>query len=279
MFKFSRYGLFYFLKSCPRYQPLYQAICFSIGRKYIYYQINSKKHNNSVVRWLHHKRITPMTIDSKIIPPNETERMNALRRYEILDTPPDGSFDNLTKLACRMFNMPIAIISLVDDNRIWFKSHQGVDATQIDRVPGLCASAILSNELYVVENAAEDPRTLANPLVAGALGLRFYAAAPLITKEGYSLGTFCVIDQKQRYLTENEKDILQGLADIVMGEMELRISARKLLENTGNHLKTAVSEIEALPETSENSKIKSLVQTARELVTHIEDRLEYRASR
>lgn len=206
-------------------------------------------------------------------PANEAERLKALKRYEILDTPPDGSFDHLTKLAATLFNVPVAIISLVDENRIWFKSHYGVDAKQIDRVPGLCASAILSNELYIVENAIEDPRTLANPLVAGEMGLRFYAAAPLITKDGYSLGTFCIIDKKQRYITEPQKEVLQRLADIVIDEMELRLSARNLLANTSNHLKLTIKEIEAVPESAGTDNLKALVGTSRKLVQHIDGQL------
>ena len=117
-------------------------------------------------------------------PVNEKERLAALRRYEILDTPPDGTFDHLTRLASYIFNVPIALISLVDHDRIWFKSRFGMEVNQVDRAPGLCASAILADDLYVVDSAAEHPRTFAHPLVVESLGLRFYAAAPLHTKDG-----------------------------------------------------------------------------------------------
>ncbi|WP_400192679.1 GAF domain-containing protein [Hymenobacter sp. B81] len=160
----------------------------------------------------------------------EAERLAALRRYEILDTPPDGSMNRLAALAAKVFNMPIAIISLVDEDRIWFKSHHGLEVEQIDRAPGLCASAILSDEVYLVEDARRDPRTLANPLVAGEFGLQFYAAAPLTTHDGYNLGTFCLIDQKPRYLTEQQKAILQDMSGIAMDEIELRLAARKAAE-------------------------------------------------
>src|ERR1700730_1716742 len=113
----------------------------------------------------------------------ENERVNVLNRYNILDTPPDGAFNKMTALAARVFNVPIAIISLVDTDRIWFKSHHGLDIEQIDKHPGLCASAILSNEIYLVEDARQDPRCLANPLVAGEFGLQFYAASPLVTQD------------------------------------------------------------------------------------------------
>ncbi len=156
----------------------------------------------------------------------EVARIKALKRYDILDTPPDGNFDRITKLAAKLLNVPIAIVTLVDTDRIWFKSRYGLDALQIGRDPGLCASAILSDKIYLVEDALKDPRTLANPLVAGSFGLQFYAAAPLKVKDGYNLGTLCIIDKQPRKLSEPEIQILQDLADILIDEMELRLAAR-----------------------------------------------------
>lgn len=176
-------------------------------------------------------------------PVNEKERLAALRRYEILDTPPDGTFDHLTRLAAYVFNVPIAIISLVDHDRIWFKSHFGVEVNQVDRAPGLCASAILSDGLYIVDNAPEDPRTFTNPLIAAALGLRFYAAAPLHTKGGYNLGTFCVIDKKPRYFTEEQRAALPALAKIVIDELELRLSSRQYFQKVHADLEQALASI------------------------------------
>lgn len=176
-------------------------------------------------------------------PVNESERLAALYRYEILDTPPDGSFDHLTRLAAYFFNVPIAIISLVDHDRIWFKSHFGVEVNQVDRAPGLCASAILSDDLYLVDNAPEDPRALTNPLVSGELGLRFYAAAPLHTKDGYNLGTFCVIDKKPRYFTEEQRVALPALAKIVIDELELRLSSRQYLQKVHSDVAQALASI------------------------------------
>jgi GAF domain-containing protein len=160
---------------------------------------------------------------------DEKERIKALYRYNLLDTPPDGSFDKMTKLATRIFNLPIAIITLVDTDRIWFKSKYGLDATQIGRDPGLCASAILSDEVYLVEDATIDPRTIANPLVAGNFGLQFYAAAPLLTFDGYSLGTFCVIDRKKRFFSTEQKESLKLFAEVVMENIELRLKAHNSL--------------------------------------------------
>jgi len=161
---------------------------------------------------------------------NESERLAALRRYDILDTPPDGAFDHITELAAGLFKVPIAIVSLVDQDRIWFKSHHGVEAQRVERDDGLCASAILSSDVYYIRDAIKDARTLANPLVAGALGLRFYAAAPLRTHDGFNLGTLCVIDRKPRKLAPAEAKVLTKLAAIVMDQMELRLAARKVAE-------------------------------------------------
>lgn len=155
----------------------------------------------------------------------ERERLNALQRYQILDTPPDGAFDRVTALASQLLNVPIAITSLVDTDRIWFKSHHGLDVEQIDREPGLCASAILNNVPYILNDASLDPRSLANPLVAGENGFRFYAGIPLNTHDNHNLGVLCVIDYKPRTITEEELDILRSLAQIVMDEMELRLAS------------------------------------------------------
>jgi signal transduction histidine kinase/CheY-like chemotaxis protein len=168
--------------------------------------------------------------NQQLISERETERLNALRRYEILDTPPDGAFDRITSIAARLFKVPIAIVSLVDSDRIWFKSHHGLDVQQIDRAPGLCASAIFSEEIYAITDAAKDLRSLTNPLVVGEMGLRFYAAAPLRTYDGHNLGTLCVIDKKSRSISSEEMSILTDLAAVVMDEIELRLAAQKVAQ-------------------------------------------------
>ncbi len=165
-----------------------------------------------------------------LLPENETERLDALRRYQILDTPPDGAFDHITEVAASLFQVPIAIVSLVDHDRIWFKSHHGLDAQQTGRDPGLCASAIISDEVYYLRDALGDARSLANPLVAGSLGLRFYAGAPLRTYDGFNLGTLCVIDRQPRELSPAEAEMLTKLAALVMDQMELRLAARKVAD-------------------------------------------------
>jgi two-component sensor histidine kinase len=161
-----------------------------------------------------------------IIPETEAERMAAVRRYDILDTPKDGAFDRITALAARRFDVPISIISIVDEDRIWFKSHHGVPVEQIGRDPGLCASAILTNDPHILTDASIDPRSLANPLVAGDFGLRFYAGVPLTTSDGHNLGTLCIIDKEARPIDQDQIDDLKDLAAVVMDQMELQLSAR-----------------------------------------------------
>lgn len=162
---------------------------------------------------------------------DEPQRLEAVRRYGILDTPPDGAFDRITALAAKLFDVPICIISIVDHDRIWFKSHHGIDAQQIDREPGLCASAILHGEPWIVTDARTDPRTLSNPLVCGELGLQFYAAIPLVSSDGFKLGTLNIIDTEPRELSDEETQTLKDLASIVMDELELRLQARSLYDS------------------------------------------------
>ncbi|MDE2577205.1 MAG: sensor domain-containing diguanylate cyclase [Hyphomicrobiales bacterium] len=159
----------------------------------------------------------------------ESSRLAALRRYQILDTPPEGAFDDITTLASKYFGVPISIVSLVDEDRVWFKSIQGIPGVrQIDRGPGLCASAVLSDQVYVAEDLRKDPNSMANPLVASESGFRFYAAAPLMTSEGYGLGTMCVIDTKPRTFGADDAAMLSLMGRIVMNQMDARINSRKI---------------------------------------------------
>lgn len=167
-----------------------------------------------------------MSVMPGIVSPNETERLAAVRRYEILDTPADGTFDRITALAADLFDVPIALVTIVDEDRIWFKSRAGLDdLQQVPREPGLCASAILQDRPYIVEEARRDPRTLANPLVSGQFGLQFYAASPLRTSDGYRLGTLCIIDREPRMFSPKQAHVLERLSDIVVDGLELRLSA------------------------------------------------------
>ncbi|MDQ3407065.1 MAG: ATP-binding protein [Chloroflexota bacterium] len=171
-----------------------------------------------------------VAVDPALIPGDEEQRLAAVQRYDILDTPADGTFDRITALAARLFDVPIAIVSVVDHDRIWFKSHHGLAVDQIDREPGLCASAILQEGPWIVNDAPRDPRALANPLVAGEFGLKFYAGVPLRTSDGHSMGTLCILDLQPRELTPRETGILEDLAGMVMNEMELRLASRRQAE-------------------------------------------------
>ncbi|SDG84504.1 GAF domain-containing protein [Lentzea fradiae] len=156
----------------------------------------------------------------------DPERLSAVRRYHILDAPADGSFDNVARVAAGVFGTPIATVTIVDVDRVWFAACHGLSGvSQIGTDPGLCASAVLQDEAYVVNDAAIDPRTLDHPLVRGELGLRFYAAAPIITGDGHRLGTVNVIDREPRDITDSQMATLTALAGIVADQLELRLAA------------------------------------------------------
>lgn len=161
----------------------------------------------------------------------EINRITELQKYEILDTPSEADFDEITSLAAKIFNVPVAIITMVDTDRIWFKSSYGIEAEEIPRDPGLCSSAIMSDDIYIVEDARLDSRTLANPLVAGAMGLQFYAAAPLKSQSGYNLGNICIIDKTPRTLSPKEISMLLQLSRIIMDKFELKLQSRLLLKD------------------------------------------------
>jgi tRNA A-37 threonylcarbamoyl transferase component Bud32 len=160
---------------------------------------------------------------------DEDGRMRAVERYRILDTPEDGAFTRIAALAARVFSVPVAIVSVVDHDRIWFKAHHGTDVTQIGRDPGLCASAILQDGPWIVEDAVTDPRTLSNPLVAGDFGLQFYAGVPLRTPDGHNLGTFCILDREPREFSAEDTRTLEDLAAIVMNDLEMRLQSREAI--------------------------------------------------
>lgn len=213
-------------------------------------------------------------------PANEEDRIEELKRYNILDTPPDGSFDRITRLAATLFDVPIAIISLVDTDRIWFKSAYGLTANQINRDPGLCASAILSSDVYVINDAGKDPRSLTNPLVAGEFGLRFYAAAPLQTGAQHNLGTLCIIDKKPRTLTEKERKLLKELSEIVTDEMELRLALRNTVANVkkltldiGDHLNDTMKEVQKTGGAEQKERMLDYLDASKTFLKHVEQQL------
>jgi anti-sigma regulatory factor (Ser/Thr protein kinase) len=159
---------------------------------------------------------------------NETDRLAALRKYRILDTDPEQAFDDLALLASQICGTPIALISLVDENRQWFKSHVGLEAKETSRSVSICAHAIQQRDLFIVPDAQEDPRYRDNALVRDEPRIRFYAGAPLMTRDGDALGTLCVIDRRPRTLTDDQKAALEALRRQVEAQLELRRNLAEL---------------------------------------------------
>lgn len=155
---------------------------------------------------------------------NEASRLAALQCYQILDTGPEDSFDDLTALAAQICDAPIALVSLIDANRQWFKSRVGVEAAETSRDIAFCAHAILQSDIFIVPDAARDDRFADNPLVTSAPHIRFYAGMPLITSKGEALGTLCVIDRVPRQLTPAQQDTLRRLGRQTVQLLELRRS-------------------------------------------------------
>jgi GAF domain-containing protein len=164
------------------------------------------------------------------IPKNEVKRLKVLWQYDVLDTVPEEVFDNLTDLAAHICEAPVAMISLVDENRQWFKAKVGTSVKETSRDISFCAHAILNDELLVIADATKDARFSDNPLVTGSQRIRFYAGAPLITPDGHALGTLCVLDKKPRKLRSEQLKALRVLALHVVTQLELRRHARELVE-------------------------------------------------
>jgi GAF domain-containing protein len=162
------------------------------------------------------------------IPQNDARRLKVLWQYEVLDTVPEEVFDDLVELAGAICEAPIALISLVDEARQWFKARVGIDAQETTRDVSFCGHAILQPGMFIVPDAAKDDRFKDNPLVTGEPHVRFYAGVPLITPDGHALGTLCVLDKQPRELNEDQLKALRLLARLVVGQLELRRHAREL---------------------------------------------------
>ena len=161
---------------------------------------------------------------------NETARLAALNRYAILDSEPEQSFDDLVILAAHICNTPMAMLSLVDENRQWFKSKFGVQVSETSRDTSICAHAIQQKDLFVVPDTLKDDRFRNNSLVTGEPHIRFYAGTPLVNEDGYALGTLCVVDREPRELDPAQKEAISALGRLAMRQMELRLNLQLLKE-------------------------------------------------
>ena len=187
------------------------------------------------------------------IPANERERLEALKRYHILDTLPEQAYDDITLLASHICGTPMSVISLVDAERQWFKSKIGLDVEETSRDVSFCAHALGNpEEMLIVPDAREDERFADNPYVTGPPAIRFYAGAPLVTSNGEVLGTLCVIDRERRTLSEEQKEALQALARQVMTQLDMRLRVNDLAlqiqmrQQVEIALRTAIAEAEDL---------------------------------
>jgi len=165
------------------------------------------------------------------IPKNEELRLAALREYDILDTPPESSFDRVTRLACQLLNVPMSVVSLVDKERQWFKSCVGIDVTETHRAPSFCSYTILTDRYLNVPDATKDSRFCDSTLVTGSPYLRFYLGIPLRSSSGFNIGSFCAMSTEAKVITEAELQTARDLAAIVTSELELRLALKHLQEN------------------------------------------------
>ena len=189
------------------------------------------------------------------LPAQENDRLATLDHYEILDTGPEAAFDRIARVARHSFDVPMAMVSLVDETRQWFKAREGLDVTETKREISFCTHAILQDAVMVVPDATQDPRFADNPLVTGAPFIRFYAGAPITTRGGYNLGTVCVLDNRPRAFDETDRRTLADLAAMVVDELELRHlnreavataeAERNLRERHDSFLSTVAHELRA----------------------------------
>ena len=226
-------------------------------------------------------------------PPNEKERLRALQSYEILDTEPEAAFDDLTELASQLCGAPVALVSLLDAHRQWFKSHHGLDASETPRDLAFCAHAILKPGPLVVPDALADERFRDNPLVTGEPRVRAYAGVPLVDPDGHALGTLCVIDHAPRTFTPEALEVLQRLGRQVVAQLQLRRALRharesaetqsRFLANMSHEIRTPLNGVIGLTglllDTHLATQQRELVATVRDCGEHllalVDDILDY----
>lgn len=195
------------------------------------------------------------------LPENEAERIRGLYELDILDTLEEQAYDELTLLAAQICNTPIALVSLVDHDRQWFKSRHGLDASETPREVAFCAHAILGDSVFVVEDSGLDERFHDNPLATGAPHVKFYAGAPLVMKDNLKVGTLCVIADEPRSITPEQERALEVLARQVVSQLELRLKIRELesLDKSKDEFISTVSHELRTPLTSINGSLSLLL--------------------
>ena len=201
------------------------------------------------------------------VPENEIERLAALKRFELLDSDPEEIFDAVTRTLSTHVNVPIALITLLDESRQWFLSKCGLDTSQTPREYAFCTYAILHDEPLIITDALKDERFKDNPLVLGPPNVRFYAGAPLRMKDGLSLGTLCAIDSTPRQISETELSVLKNLAKVVVETIELRHAARHAVSTRRAHHRH--------DQTTATRQCQILVQDRSQRITHEPGQREY----
>lgn len=188
--------------------------------------------------------MTDMKLGLDVASAKNAARLAALRELKILDTPPELVLDRLTALAARLLGVPVVLVDLVDDRRIWAKAHFGTDVSEYPLLPGFCASAVLQDAPFVIDDASTDPRSAGHPLVQGENGVRFYAGVPLKTQDNHNIGTFCIIDFKPRSLSPAQLQMLEDLAFIAMHWIALGAKANRIDENADIQAKFKLTELQ-----------------------------------
>ncbi|MBT8137147.1 MAG: sensor domain-containing diguanylate cyclase [Gammaproteobacteria bacterium] len=212
------------------------------------------------------------------IPHDEEARVKALEDTGVLDTPAEERFDRYTRLTRRLFDVPIALVSLVDRERQWFKSKQGLDACETSRDISFCGHAILGDEVFVVGNALNDERFSDNPLVVNDPSIRFYAGCPLTSPDGYRLGTLCIIDREPRELADKDLDALQDIATMVSNELAaLRLATIDELTGLSNRRAFNMIADQSLHMCSRSNRSASLLMLDLDGFKQINDELGHAA--
>lgn len=235
-----------------------------------------------------------MPLPTSLIPANDVERLHALAPYRVLGTSPDAVFDEVVRFTAKLFNVPIALVSLVDEGSVWFKANFGLaGAERVERNESVCSVAILQDDTTVYEDLRRTPCQLTDPSVAKALNMQFYAGHPLRNQEGYQIGALCIIDRKPRQLSAAEITRLQKLAAVVMKMLDLRLALLHQPQKSAavwlllyDHLDQSLTRLDTLaelsrweesPDTPQAQLYQRSLQEEAELVTDLLDSQTSRA--